>query len=47
VTTLDHPSISKLAAALREAGMTAAADGIRVLDDEVRTGGVGEDAIGV
>ena len=36
MTSLDHPSISKLAAALREAGMAGAADGIRILDDEVR-----------
>ena len=37
VTSLDHPAISKLATALREAGMAPAADAIRVLDDEVRT----------
>jgi prolyl-tRNA editing enzyme YbaK/EbsC (Cys-tRNA(Pro) deacylase) len=45
--TLDHPSISKLAAALREAGMTAAADGIRILDDEVRTAAAAAGALGV
>jgi prolyl-tRNA editing enzyme YbaK/EbsC (Cys-tRNA(Pro) deacylase) len=37
VTTLDHPAISKTAAALREAGLTGAAERIRILDDEVRT----------
>ena len=47
MTTLDHPSISKLAAALREAGMTAAADGIRILDDEVRTAAAAAAALGV
>ena len=47
MSTLDHPSISKLAAALREAGMTAAADGIRILDDEVRTAAAAADALGV
>jgi prolyl-tRNA editing enzyme YbaK/EbsC (Cys-tRNA(Pro) deacylase) len=47
MTSLDHPSISKLAAALREAGMTAAADGIRILDDEVRTAAAAAAALGV
>jgi prolyl-tRNA editing enzyme YbaK/EbsC (Cys-tRNA(Pro) deacylase) len=47
MTTLDHPSISKMAAALREAGMTAAADGIRILDDEVRTAAAAAGALGV
>ena len=47
MTALDHPSISKLAAALREAGMTAAADGIRILDDEVRTAAAAARALGV
>jgi len=47
MTTLDHPSISKSAAALREAGMTAAADGIRILDDEVRTAAAAAAALGV
>jgi prolyl-tRNA editing enzyme YbaK/EbsC (Cys-tRNA(Pro) deacylase) len=37
VTTLDHPAISKTAAALREAGLGHAAERIRILDDEVRT----------
>jgi prolyl-tRNA editing enzyme YbaK/EbsC (Cys-tRNA(Pro) deacylase) len=47
MTTLDHPSISKLAAALREAGMFSAADGIRILDDEVRTAAAAAAALGV
>jgi prolyl-tRNA editing enzyme YbaK/EbsC (Cys-tRNA(Pro) deacylase) len=47
MTTLDHPSISKMAAALREAGMIAAADGIRILDDEVRTAAAAAQALGV
>jgi prolyl-tRNA editing enzyme YbaK/EbsC (Cys-tRNA(Pro) deacylase) len=47
MTSLDHPSISKMAAALREAGMIAAADGIRILDDEVRTAAAAAQALGV
>jgi prolyl-tRNA editing enzyme YbaK/EbsC (Cys-tRNA(Pro) deacylase) len=47
MTTLSHPSISKLAAALREAGMPAAADAIRILDDEVRTAALAAAALGV
>lgn len=47
MSTLDHPSISKLAAALREAGMASAADGIRILDDEVRTAAAAAAALGV
>ena len=47
MTSLAHPSISKLAAALREAGLTAAADGIRILDDEVRTAALAAAALGI
>src|SRR2546430_3401307 len=47
MTSLTHPSISKLAAALREAGSAAAADGIRILDDEVRTAAAAAAALGV
>jgi prolyl-tRNA editing enzyme YbaK/EbsC (Cys-tRNA(Pro) deacylase) len=47
MTTLDHPSISKVAAALREAGMTTAADGIRILDDDARTAAAAAAALGV
>ncbi|MDT7727786.1 MAG: hypothetical protein QOI21_4362 [Actinomycetota bacterium] len=37
MSTLDHPAIAKVAAALAEAGQQAAADGIRILPAEVRT----------
>ncbi|MBB4904835.1 YbaK/EbsC family protein [Actinophytocola algeriensis] len=47
MTSLDHPSISKLAAALLEAGLSPAADGIRLLDDEVRTAAAAAQALGV
>jgi prolyl-tRNA editing enzyme YbaK/EbsC (Cys-tRNA(Pro) deacylase) len=47
MTSLDHPAISKISAALREAGLPAAADGIRVLDDEVRTAAAAAAALGV
>lgn len=47
VTTLDHPAISKTAAALREAGLAHAADRIRILDDEVRTAAAAAAALGV
>jgi prolyl-tRNA editing enzyme YbaK/EbsC (Cys-tRNA(Pro) deacylase) len=47
MTSLDHPSISKLAAALREAGLSSAADGIRILDDDVRTAAAAAQALGV
>lgn len=47
MTTLDHASISTLSAALREAGLPAAADGIRILADEVRTAAAAAAALGV
>jgi prolyl-tRNA editing enzyme YbaK/EbsC (Cys-tRNA(Pro) deacylase) len=47
MSTLEHPSVSKVAAVLREAGMTAAAAGIRILDDEVRTAALAAQALGV
>ncbi|MCT2584067.1 YbaK/EbsC family protein [Actinophytocola gossypii] len=47
MSSLDHPAISKTAAALREAGLTAAADGIRVLADDVRTAAAAAEAVGV
>jgi prolyl-tRNA editing enzyme YbaK/EbsC (Cys-tRNA(Pro) deacylase) len=47
MSTLEHPSISKLSAALREAGLTAAAEGIRILDDDVRTAAAAAAALGV
>jgi prolyl-tRNA editing enzyme YbaK/EbsC (Cys-tRNA(Pro) deacylase) len=47
MTSLDHPSISMLSAALRQAGMSASADRIRVLDGEVRTAVLAAKALGV
>lgn len=47
MSTLDHPSVSKVAAALREAGLPAAADGIRILDDDARTAALAAAALGV
>ncbi len=47
MSSLDHPAISKISAALREAGLPAAADGIRVLADEVRTAAAAAGALGV
>jgi prolyl-tRNA editing enzyme YbaK/EbsC (Cys-tRNA(Pro) deacylase) len=47
MTSLDHPAISKISAALREAGLPAAADGIRILDDDVRTAAAAAAALGV
>ena len=47
MTSLDHPAISKISAALREAGLVAAADGIRVLTDDVRTAAAAAEALGI
>jgi prolyl-tRNA editing enzyme YbaK/EbsC (Cys-tRNA(Pro) deacylase) len=47
MSTLDHPSISKLAGALRAAGMHDAADGIRILAGEVRTAALAAEALGI
>jgi prolyl-tRNA editing enzyme YbaK/EbsC (Cys-tRNA(Pro) deacylase) len=47
MASLDHPAISKISAALREAGLVAAADGIRVLTDDVRTAAAAAAALGV
>lgn len=47
MSAFEHPSVSKVAAALREAGMAAAADGIRILDGEVRTAALAAQALGV
>src|SRR5262245_20064168 len=47
MTTLDNPAIRTVASALREAGMTEAAAGIRVLDDEVRTAAAAAAALDV
>ena len=43
----DHPAIAKVAAALAEAGMGAAADRIRILPAEVRTAAQAAEALGV
>ena len=47
MSSMDHPAISKISAALREAGLPAAADGIRILDDDVRTAALAAEALGV
>ena len=47
MSTLDHPSVTWVAAALREAGRASAADGIRILDGEVRTAALAARALGV
>jgi prolyl-tRNA editing enzyme YbaK/EbsC (Cys-tRNA(Pro) deacylase) len=44
---VDHPSISKVAAILGEAGMAGAADRIRILDDEARTAALAAQALGI
>jgi prolyl-tRNA editing enzyme YbaK/EbsC (Cys-tRNA(Pro) deacylase) len=46
-TSLDHPAIAKVAAALAEAGRVEAADGIRILPAEVRTAAQAAQALGV
>ncbi|RZQ59975.1 YbaK/EbsC family protein [Amycolatopsis suaedae] len=45
--SFEHPATAKVAAALAEAGQTAAADGIRVLPAEVRTAAQAAEALGV
>ncbi|MGH3734011.1 MAG: YbaK/EbsC family protein [Micromonosporaceae bacterium] len=47
MTSLEHPSISKVAASLREAGIPAAADGIWILDGEARTAARAAAVLGV
>ncbi|AIG78295.1 Hypothetical protein AJAP_27245 [Amycolatopsis japonica] len=47
MSTIDHPSVAKVAAALAEAGQQAAADGIRILPAEVRTAAQAAEALGV
>ncbi|KAA2256522.1 YbaK/EbsC family protein [Solihabitans fulvus] len=47
MSSLDHPGIRKVVAALSEAGHTEAANGIRVLADDVRTAAQAADALGV
>jgi prolyl-tRNA editing enzyme YbaK/EbsC (Cys-tRNA(Pro) deacylase) len=43
----DHPAIAKFTAALLEAGMTESAQGVRILDDEVRTAALAAQALGI
>lgn len=47
MSTLDHPAVAKVAAALAEAGQHEAADGIRILPAEVRTAGQAAEALGI
>jgi prolyl-tRNA editing enzyme YbaK/EbsC (Cys-tRNA(Pro) deacylase) len=47
VTAMDHPAVDRFVAALQRAGMTESANGVRVLDDEVRTAQLAADALGV
>ncbi|MTD53595.1 YbaK/EbsC family protein [Amycolatopsis pithecellobii] len=47
MSSLDHPAIAKVAAALAEAGQQRAADGIRILPAEVRTAAQAAEALGI
>lgn len=47
MSSLDHPAVAKVAAALAEAGQHGAADGIRILPAEVRTATQAAEALGV
>ncbi|WP_236788740.1 YbaK/EbsC family protein [Amycolatopsis sp. GM8] len=47
MSSLDHPAVAKVAAALAEAGQQRAADGIRILPAEVRTAAQAAEALGV
>jgi prolyl-tRNA editing enzyme YbaK/EbsC (Cys-tRNA(Pro) deacylase) len=47
LSTLEHAGVRKVVAALAEAGLTASAEGVRVLDDEVRTAALAAQALGV
>ncbi|PXY19606.1 YbaK/EbsC family protein [Prauserella muralis] len=47
MSTLEHPAIAKVAAALVEAGQHTAAEGIRILPSEVRTAAQAAAALGV
>jgi prolyl-tRNA editing enzyme YbaK/EbsC (Cys-tRNA(Pro) deacylase) len=46
MNTLDHPSVTKVAEALHEAGQHEAAEGIRILPAEVRTAAQAAEALG-
>lgn len=47
MSTLDHPAVSRVSAALTEAGQDDAAKGIRILPAEVRTAAQAAEALGV
>jgi prolyl-tRNA editing enzyme YbaK/EbsC (Cys-tRNA(Pro) deacylase) len=47
MSTLDHPAVVKVAAALAEAGQHDAAEGIRILPSAVRTAAQAAEALGV
>ncbi|NKQ52909.1 YbaK/EbsC family protein [Amycolatopsis sp. K13G38] len=47
MSSLDHPAVAKVAAALAEAGQHDAAQGIRILPAEVRTAAQAAEALGV
>ncbi|GHF06405.1 aminoacyl-tRNA deacylase [Amycolatopsis deserti] len=47
MSSLDHPAVAKVAAALAEAGRHDAAAGIRILPAEVRTAAQAAEALGV
>lgn len=47
MSTLDHPAVAKVAAALVEAGQIRAAEGIRMLPDDARTAALAAAALGV
>lgn len=47
MSSLDHPAVAKVAAALAEAGQQDAADGIRILPADARTAALAAEALGV
>ncbi|GAB3571923.1 YbaK/EbsC family protein [Amycolatopsis endophytica] len=47
MSSLDHPAVAKVAAALAEAGRHEAAAGIRILPGEARTAALAAEALGV
>lgn len=47
MSSLDHPAVAKVAAALSEAGYGDAAEGITILPDEVRTAAQAAAALGI
>jgi prolyl-tRNA editing enzyme YbaK/EbsC (Cys-tRNA(Pro) deacylase) len=47
LNTLEHAGVRKVVATLAEAGLASSADGVRALDDEVRTAALAAQALGV